>query len=112
MCRKLHRADSLKFKSRTLAGGLSAIIPGLGKMYCNRFGDGVYSLLITGLLTWQAYDGFEEDGSSSTRGWIFAAVGGAFYLGNIYGAAVAAGMYNCRLHNEFVKGLKIEITLP
>jgi hypothetical protein len=112
LCRQITAAASLPHKSRLLAGALSAVVPGSGKVYCGRVADGIYSFLIVGLFAWQAYDGFEEDGTSSVKGWIFGVLGTGFYLGNIYGSTVAAELYNQRVYDDFVRGLKIEITLP
>jgi len=112
LCEKLKNSESLPFKSKFLAGTLSTIIPGLGKIYCRRTADGIYSLILVGLSTWQAYDGFKDDGSESVKGWIFSGIGTAFYIGNIYGSVIAAEVYNCKVHNDYVQGLQISITLP
>jgi TM2 domain-containing membrane protein YozV len=112
LCNKLKADDELRFKSKFQAAALSAFIPGSGKIYSGRIADGLYSLLLVGLTAWQSYDGFEDDGASSAKGWIFGVLGTAFYLGNIYGSAVAVEIYNRKIHNEFLRGLQIEITLP
>jgi tetratricopeptide (TPR) repeat protein len=79
-------------KSRFLAGLLSSIVPGAGKVYCERTWDGVFSLLVISFTGWQAYQGFKEE--DLTRGWIYGVISGIFYLGNIYGSTVAANIYN------------------
>ena len=112
ICNYISAADTLPFKSRFLAGLYSTIIPGAGKIYCGRMADGIYALLVIGLTGWQAYDGFHDGGSRSTKGWIFGILSGGFYLGNIYGSAIAADLHNRRVHERFVQGLQIEITLP
>ena len=85
---------SLPRKSPVLAGLLSATIPGAGKFYCDRPWDGLYSFLTVGAFVWQSYIGFKRDGRNSIRGWAFGIAGGVFYLGNIYGSAAAARLYN------------------
>lgn len=109
---KITMAKSLPYKSPAKAGLLSAVIPGTGKIYCGRTSDGLYSLLLIGLSGWQAYDGFDSDGSKSTKGWIFATLSSVLYLGNIYGSVVSAKIYNRRQYNDFLKGIEIEISLP
>jgi len=112
LCKKITWADSLTFKSKFQAGLYSSIIPGAGKIYCNRSADGFYSFLIVGLTAWQAYDGFKDKGLKSSKGWIFGTLGTGFYLGNIYGSIIAAELYNKRIHDDFLQGLQMEIILP
>lgn len=112
LCRNIKAADTLSHKSGLTAGLMSAVIPGSGKVYCNRTMDGLYSLIIVGLSVWQAYDGFADDGVRSTRGWILGALGAGFYGGNIYGSVIAADQHNRSVFRGFLTGLRIEIDLP
>ncbi len=88
------KGENLPKKNRFASGMFSAVIPGSGKYYCDRPMDGFHSFVTTGITTWQAYEGFKEDGLHSVKGWIFGVLGGLFYLGNIYGSVVAADIYN------------------
>lgn len=98
------RGTKLAYKSPFIAGALSFVIPGLGRIYAKRTMDGLYSLMTIGLAGWQAYDGFHKDGISSFKGWAFGVLGSILYVGNIYGSAVSVQIYNVRirekLHNE------------
>ena len=98
------RGTKLAYKSPFIAGALSSVIPGLGRIYAKRTIDGLYSLITIGLAGWQAYDGFHKDGISSFKGWAFGVLGSILYIGNIYGSAVSVQIYNVRirekLHNE------------
>jgi TM2 domain-containing membrane protein YozV len=93
------------YKSPALAGILSAVIPGSGKMYVGEWGDGITSLLLTGLFAFLAYDNFKAD--HSTRAWIFTGLGAFFYAGNIYGSVAAAQIFNARIDFEFSNGLNL-----
>jgi TM2 domain-containing membrane protein YozV len=112
VCEKSRAANSLPVKSPLKAGFYSALVPGAGKIYCGKIADGVYSFLITGLSIWQAYDGFAEHGVNSGKGWVFAVLGGGFYLGNVYGSVIAAKFHNRDTRADFLNGLEIELTLP
>ena len=92
-------------KSPILAGLSSAVIPGTGKIYCGEYGDGIYSLIITGITGWLAWDGFRENGIRSVSGWVFGSVCSVFYAGNVYGSAIAARIYNHRLEAGLLKRL-------
>ena len=94
-----------KYKSSTLAGIMSAIIPGSGKMYVGEWGDGITALLATSLFAFLAYDNFRAD--HTTRAWIFTGLGAFFYAGNIYGSVAAAQIFNARIDFEFNNGLKL-----
>jgi TM2 domain-containing membrane protein YozV len=93
------------YKSPALAGVLSAIIPGSGKMYVGEWGDGITAFLVSGLLAFLAYDNFKAD--HTTRAWIFTGLGAFFYAGNIYGSIASAQIFNARIDFEFNDGLKL-----
>jgi TM2 domain-containing membrane protein YozV len=93
------------YKSPTLAGVFSAVIPGSGKMYVGEWGDGITALLVTGLFAFLAYDNFRA--GHNTRAWIFTGLGAFFYTGNIYGSVAAAQIFNARIDFEFKDGLNV-----
>jgi TM2 domain-containing membrane protein YozV len=93
------------FKNPALAGVLSAIIPGSGKMYVGEWGDGITALVVTSLFAFLAYDNFRAD--HTTRAWIFTGLGAFFYAGNIYGSIASAQIYNARIDFEFNDGVKL-----
>ena len=112
LCQEARSASSLPWKSRLRAGMYSTLIPGAGKIYTGRTADGIYSLVIIGLLAWQAYDGFEEDGVESVKGWVFGISGAMLYLSNIYGSVKAAEVHNRRVHHDFLEQIQVDVTLP
>lgn len=99
----------LKRKSALAAGFMSAILPGSGKIYAGKTNDALYSLVLVGLIGWQAYEGFKKDGIHSTRGWIYGTIGSIFYLGNIYGSAIAVKIYNDKIENSFLMSIAINL---
>jgi TM2 domain-containing membrane protein YozV len=93
------------YKSPALAGILSAVVPGSGKMYVREWGDGITALLVTGLFAFLAYDNFRAN--HNTRAWIFTGLGAFFYAGNIYGSVASAQIFNARINFEFENGLNL-----
>lgn len=89
-----------KYKSETMAGVLSTLIPGLGKIYTQNYGDGITSLIVTGLLTYLSVNNFDHN--HQFRGWLFAGLSSYFYLGNIYGSVASAQIYNAN-YNRVTK---------
>lgn len=93
------------YKSEILAGILSTLIPGSGKIYTQEYGDGITAFILTGLFAYLAYTNFEHD--HQTRAWIFTAIGAGFYVGNIYGSVASAQIFNARVNFEFDEGVKM-----
>ncbi len=88
------QTSHIKFKKPWLAGTMSAIVPGSGKVYSGYFWDGLMSLLFVGGNAFIAYKGFSKYGTSSGLGWTFSGLSAFFYLGNIYGSVKAAKRKN------------------
>lgn len=88
----IDESSAIPQKSPFVAGLLSGIVPGLGKVYTGHTVDGVLSFLTIASFGYAAYDGFASDGSSSARGWIFGSLATGLYLGNIYGSALSASI--------------------
>lgn len=92
------------FKSPLLAGLLSLIIPGSGKIYVGEYGDGIVALFASTLFAFLSYDNFKAN--HNFRGWLFAGIGSFFYAGNIYGSVSSAQTHNARINYEFNYDLK------
>lgn len=99
----------LSSKNPLLAGFLSTVLPGSGRIYVGRPNDALLTVFLLGVLGWAAYDGFAENGVSSRKGWTFGTLGGIFYLGNVYGSVVAAQTHNRRMEAAFLATIPLEI---
>ncbi len=99
----------LPTRSPFLAGVLSTIVPGAGRLYTGRISDALTSLLTVTLTGWQAYDGFHRDGISSVKGWTLGTISGILYVGNIYGSVISARVYNRHVADEFLTTLSVEL---
>lgn len=95
-----NKAMNMQYKKPWLSIGLSAIIPGMGKVYSGYWKDGLVSLLFVGLSGWQAYRGFDQNGVKSAYGWIYGGISLGFYLGNLFGSGKAANKYNYKQNRE------------
>lgn len=79
-------------KSPLTAALLSAVLPGAGKFYTGRPGDGITAFIMTGLMAFLAVDNYRY--GHQFRAGIFSAAALVFYAGNIYGSAASAQIYN------------------
>jgi len=89
-----------KYKSPALSIALSSVIPGSGKVYSGAWKDAIVSFFFVATSAFQSYRGFEKNGVKSAYGWVFGGLATGFYLGNLFGSAKAAHMYNSNLKNN------------
>jgi tetratricopeptide (TPR) repeat protein len=87
-----------------VSGALSAIIPGAGFVYCERYRDGAISFLLNGAMILASVDAFEND--NKALGALIAFVETGFYAGNIYGSVSSAHKYNRHQKQVLYKTLK------
>lgn len=97
------RRKNPAYKSEALAGILSAIIPGSGKIYTESYGDGITAFILTGIFSYLAYDNFKH--SHQFRAYLFSGLAAGFYLGNIYGSVASAQIFNAKVNFNFLNEL-------
>ena len=102
----INELDSNKKKNPHLAGTLSALIPGTGKIYSNNIGDGVYSFLSIIGTGYIAYSEIQNRTTDSVKFLAFGILSGTFYLGNIYGSYLASHLYNEKMQDELLIKIK------
>lgn len=107
----INMSSDIPMKSPLLAGVLSTIVPGLGKVYTGHSTDGLLSLLSIATFAYASYDGFVTSGSSSVRGWIFGTLAGGLYLGNIYGSALSASIVRDEATRQLQTRLRLSFSL-
>jgi hypothetical protein len=88
--------STLTRKKPFAAGFLSALVPGLGRVYTKDWKDGLLSFIFTASMGVQTYRNFNKHGFNNPRGYIYGAIGTGFYLGNIYGSVKSAQNYNLK----------------
>ena len=106
---KTRQVEFLPQKSPVLSGLFSAVVPGLGQGYCERWGDALYSFVLSvgGLAS--SYYFWDRDRKFA----IFTGtLGSFFYLGNIYGGIGAAILYNKNKKDEYIRKAHQEIPQP
>ncbi len=86
------RGQALPHRSAAVAGGLSAVIPGAGQVYCGRPADGSRHLLFNAALVWTVVSLARDHRGPAA--YLTASVALPFYLGNVLGAQAAARRYD------------------
>jgi len=103
MIRSFQNVPNLTHRNPTLAGGMSAILPGAGYAYCQRWGTAMASFIINGLLIWTITDALknEQYGFASLTGF----VGIGWYIGNIKGSVKTAKKYNSSVRDDYINSV-------
>ena len=85
---EIARTTHIKKKSPALAAGLSAVVPGLGKVYAGRPRHGLAAFLPCAVLGFEAAEAYKNGGWKDPRFLICSSLFSVFYIGNIYGSAL------------------------
>ncbi|MDD4644528.1 MAG: hypothetical protein PHY99_00905 [Bacteroidales bacterium] len=101
-----------KQKSPALAGALSAVVPGLGKIYTGQTGSGVSAFLICGALGALSVENGMRDGWSHWSTLVFSGLFALFYAGNIYGSMISAKEVRDYHHEDMDQHILLDMHLP
>lgn len=99
-------------RSPFIAGLLSAAVPGLGKVYAGKTGEGIAGFLYTLSFGATAYDFYRGAGPQSALFIISASVAGIFYIGNIWGSMVAVNRIKQEFHYEIDQRILFDLHIP
>jgi tetratricopeptide (TPR) repeat protein len=97
----INAKKSARYKSPETAGVLSALLPGSGQLYDERYQDGVYSFLLNTLFILGAYKAYDQENYALAGLLTLFEIG--WYTGGIYGAVGGAHKYNSRIDEELFR---------
>ena len=101
-----------KTKSPVIAGLLSAIVPGAGKFYLGKIGQGTMSLMTSTIFALQAYEGYRKDGPKSASFIVFGSIFSVFYVANIWGSVVAVKVENVNFNRTNHDTILLHMHIP
>lgn len=101
-----------KYKSPALAGLMSAIIPGTGKIYAGKFGQGLATIIATTIMGVQTYEGYRKDGADSPRFIIYASLLSSFYVANIWGSIISVNVRKREFDDIINKEILFNMHIP
>jgi len=99
-------------KSPLLAGAMSALIPGSGKIYAGDLRSGVSTFLIVGALGVMAAESWSKLGSSDWRTITLSSLFGLFHIANIYGSAVSVSVIRQSYESAQKATLMFNLRIP
>jgi hypothetical protein len=101
-----------RYKSRSKAGLMSAIVPGLGKIYAGRKAQGFSAMFVTLTLGGLATENIIKSGWKSPPSLLFSGLFSVFYIGNIYGSVFAVNYVNNTYDQNINGHLLLDLHLP
>lgn len=101
--------DNLRFKKPFIGALLSGVIPGLGRVYAGRTGDGISSFLLTVGSAVSGYVYYKREAMIPSI--IFGSLATFFYLGDIYGSTLSVKIYNDKRKEEFIHNIETRLGL-
>lgn len=102
----------IKRKSPFIAGVLSTLVPGLGKIYVGNNAQGLASFLTCGLMGAITAENYLHLGIQHPQTLFFAGMFALFYVGNIWGSAVSVQVIKIEKQFENKHNILVGLKLP
>lgn len=99
-------------KSPALAGMMSAILPGSGKMYTGKYGEGITAFLSIAILGAITYENFNKAGINNYKTITFGSMFGIFYAANIYGSVFSVKAYRDEFNQSVNHAILFNMHIP
>jgi hypothetical protein len=103
---------NFKKKSTWKAVTLSALVPGLGKIYAGKLGEGISSFFIVTALGAVTYENIHKDGLLDVKSLFFGSLFAIYYGGNIAGTAAAVKRHNNQFNHEIDQNILLDLHIP
>jgi hypothetical protein len=95
-----------------VAGIMSAIIPGSGKVYAGKTGQGVITFIQNVALGFQAYEAYRKDGWRSPRFLLYSSLFSFFYVGNIWGSTLTVNVRRQEFNDKINEQILVNMQIP
>jgi len=99
-------------KSPLIAGSLSMVAPGLGKIYAGQTGDGIATFITVGALAAITAENWIKNGLSNWKTITFGSAFAIFYTGNIIGSVASVKVYRNKFNEKHNNAILLCIHLP
>lgn len=104
--------ETHRSKSPLLAGVMSCIIPGSGKIYSGKTGEGIAAMVATtgfGLIAWENY---RKLGIGHVKTIFFGSIFAANYASNIYGSVISVRIINNEYQDAVQNQILFQLHIP
>jgi hypothetical protein len=108
-------ADTLRRypkKSGAVAAIMSAVLPGSGKVYAGKTAQGIATFLETAALGVAAAEYYHKSGPESAGFIVFGTLFSFFYIGNIWGSALAVKVNRTEFYERIDENIMVDLHVP
>ncbi len=112
MIERYNDLKNYKKKSPFVAGLMSAIVPGGGRFYMGKPGQGIAAFFVTGVFGLQAWEGYRKDGLNSARFIIFSSLFSISYVANIWGSALGVRIRREEFNDQMNESILLDMHIP
>ncbi len=107
---EIQKSNTRKFPF--IAGALSAVVPGLGKVYAGNNAQALSGFLRVGILGAITVENYMRRGIRDPQTLLFAGLFSAFYIGNIWGSALSVQIVKTEKDLENKSNILVGIHVP
>jgi hypothetical protein len=106
------KSKDLRRKSAFTAGFLSAVLPGLGKVYAGNNAQGLSSFLSVALFAGMTTENWLRNGWNHPQTLIFGSLFSIFYIGNVWGSALSVQLVKTEKELENRNNILVGMRVP
>ena len=103
---------AFKRKSPLVAGLLSAVVPGLGKVYAKKVGGGLSAFLTVSILGALTYENYTKRGADHPGTIVAGSLFSMAYVGNIYGSVYSVNAYRDEFYEKVNYRVLFHLHIP
>lgn len=99
-------------KSMALGAFMSALVPGTGKIYAGKTGEGISAFLLVAATGAAAYENYRKLGVRHVKTILFGSLFAVLYAGNIYGTIFTVKLANEEFNHEMDQKILFNMHIP
>lgn len=103
---------SFKHKSMFISGFLSAMVPGLGKVYCGKYTEGLSAFILSGITGAIAYENISKRGIYDIGSIFFTGLFATYYIGNIWGSVFSVRIRENEYFEHKTEEILLDLHIP
>jgi len=111
---KTYYSDIKNHRDKSMVKGvlLSSVIPGSGKIYAGKKGEGIADFIIVAATGATAYENYRKLGFKNAKTILFGSLFAVVYIGNIYGTVFTVKLANEEFNNELDHEILFNMHIP
>jgi hypothetical protein len=109
-----YHLELLRYRKKSMVAGvfMSALVPGAGKIYAGKTGEGISAFLIVAATGAAACENYRKLGPGHAKTILFGSLFAVLYLGNIYGTLFTVKLANEEFNHEMDQKILFNMHIP